>query len=220
MGEGRASGSEEGARREAPWRCVVLLSGTGRTLENLLDRIDSGSLNIRIDQVISSRPGVRGLEIARDAGIPAHVVRGRQYPTLEAYTAAVYDRMADVQPDLVLMAGFLRRILIRPELDGRVLNIHPSLLPVTALYAAGRGMYGDRVHDAVLAHGDVESGATVHVVTDAYDEGPPFMTRTVPVLPGDTAADLAARVFEAECTLYPEAIEAYMAQHPELKRAR
>lgn len=99
-----------------------------------------------------------------------------------------------------------------------MLNIHPALLPQAEAYAAGRGKYGDHVHAAVLAHGDTVSGATVHVVTDEYDAGPPVLQRQVPVLPGDTAESLAARVFAVECELYPEAIRQYMAAHPELKR--
>ncbi|HVL25945.1 MAG TPA: formyltransferase family protein, partial [Thermomicrobiales bacterium] len=113
---------------------------------------------------------------------------------------------------------FLRKMLVLPGWEGRILNIHPALLPDAAAYAAGKGRYGDRVHAAVLENGDVVSGATVHVVTDTYDEGPPLLRAEVPVVPGDTAQTLAARVFAAECELYPEAIRRYLADHPELKR--
>ncbi|HEV2072368.1 MAG TPA: formyltransferase family protein, partial [Thermomicrobiales bacterium] len=135
------------------------------------------------------------------------------------YSKAVYDVLAPHQPDLLIMAGFLRRLLVFPGWEGRILNIHPALLPDAAAYAAGKGRYGDRVHEAVLARGDRVSGATVHVVTDVYDDGPPLLRSEVPVEPGDTAQSLAARVFAAECELYPEAIRQYMAAHPELKRS-
>jgi phosphoribosylglycinamide formyltransferase 1 len=201
-----------------PWRFGVLLSGSGRTLANLLDVIGRGELDAEVVAVVSSVEGVRGLDIAREAGIPAQVVSRRDAPDVEAYSRAVYDAFSPYGVDLVIMAGFLRRVLVLPGWEGRILNIHPALLPDAVAYAAGRGRYGERVHAAVLAHGDPISGATVHVVTDVYDDGPPLLRAEVPVLPGDTPETLAARVFEAECALYPEAIRQYLAAHPELKR--
>ena len=202
-----------------PWRFGVLLSGAGRTLTNLLAVIGRGELDAEVVAVISSVAGVRGLDVARDAGIPATVVSRRTAPGVEAYSRAVYDAFAPYDVDLIIMAGFLRRVLIFPGWEGRILNIHPALLPDAAEYAAGRGRYGERVHEAVLAHGDAVTGATVHVVTDVYDDGPPLLRVEVPVLPGDTPETLGTRVFMAECELYPEAIRQYLAAHPELKRA-
>lgn len=201
-----------------PWRLGILISGSGRTLKNLLDVIGRGELDAEVVAVVSSVEGVRGLEIAQEAGIPAFTVTRRDASGVEAYSRRVYERFAPYAPDLIIMAGFLRRVLVLPGWEGRILNIHPALLPDAAEYAAGRGRYGDFVHEAVIAHGDTVSGATVHVVTDAYDEGPPLMRAEVPVLPEDTAATLAARVFEAECALYPEAIRRYLAAHPDLRR--
>jgi phosphoribosylglycinamide formyltransferase-1 len=201
-----------------PWRLGVLLSGAGRTLANLLAVIDTGELNGEVVAVVSSRSDVRGLDVARDAGIPAMVVSRRDAPDVEGYSRRVYDAFARYDVDLIVMAGFLRRVLIFPGWEGRILNIHPCLLPDAAEYAAGRGRYGERVHAAVLEHGDTVSGATVHVVTDVYDDGPPLMRVEVPVLPGDTPETLGTRVFHAECELYPEAIRQYMTAHPELKR--
>ena len=103
-----------------------------------------------------------------------------------------------------------------PEWEGRILNIHPCLIPESN--AAGLGYYGDRVHQAVIDCGATTSGATVHVVDNEYDHGPVVMKETVPVLPGDTASDLAARVFALECELYPRAIAHYLTQHPDLIR--
>lgn len=201
-----------------PWRFGVLLSGAGRTLANLLEAIDRGELDAEVVAVVSSVEGVRGLDVARNAGIPATVVSRRDAPGVETYSRAVYDAFAPHDVDLIIMAGFLRRVLVFPGWEGRILNIHPALLPDAAEYAAGRGRYGERVHEAVLARGDMVSGATVHVVTDVYDDGPPLLRVEVPVLPGDTPETLGTRVFEAECTLYPEAIRQYLAAHPELKR--
>jgi formyltetrahydrofolate-dependent phosphoribosylglycinamide formyltransferase len=203
---------------DRPWRLAVLISGSGRTLRNLLEEIERGDLHAEVVCVVSSRDGVKGLEIAAAAGIPATVISRRAYPAAEASSAATYEVIAPYAPDLVIMAGFLRRLLVFPGWEGRILNIHPALLPDAAAYAAGKGCYGDKVHEAVLAHGDAVSGATVHVVTDIYDDGPPLMRAEVPVEPGDTVDSLAARIFTQECVLYPEAIRRYMAAHPGLKR--
>lgn len=201
-----------------PWRFGVLITGTGRTLRNLLDVIERGELHAEVVCVVSSLPGVKGLDIAADAGIPAYVVSRKDHPGTEPYSRAMYDVLEPHAPDMLVMAGFLRKLLVFPGWEGRILNIHPALLPDAAGYAAGKGMYGDRVHQAVIDHGDAVSGATVHVVTDVYDEGPPLMRVEVPVEPGDTMESLAARVFDEECMLYPEAIRRYLAAHPELKR--
>lgn len=201
-----------------PWRLAVLISGSGRTLKNLLDVIERGELDAEIVCVASSRSGVAGLEIAREAGIPAYTVTGKVNPGPERYARAMYAVLEPHAPDMVIMAGFLRHLPVFPGWEGRILNIHPALLPEAGSYAAGKGMYGDRVHQAVIDHGDTVSGATVHVVTETYDEGPPLMRAEVPVLPDDTMARLAARVFAEECVLYPEAIRRYLAGHPELLR--
>lgn len=204
---------------DRPWRLGVLISGSGRTLRNLLDVIERAELHAEVVCVVSSLEGVKGLEIAADAGIPAYTVTRQAHRGAERYSRAMYETVTPHSPDLLVMAGFLRRLLVLPGWEGRILNIHPALLPEAAAYAAGKGNYGDRVHEAVIARGDTISGATVHVVTDVYDDGPPLMRVEVPVNPGDTPITLAARVFEAECELYPEAIRRYLATHPELRRS-
>lgn len=203
----------------APWRIAVLLSGSGRTLENLLAVIARGELNATVVHVISSKPGVRGLEVAERAGIPHEAVIRRHFPDSVAYSDATFAALAPAQPQLILLCGFLRQLVVPPAWEGRILNIHPALLPQAASYAAGRGFYGERVHHAILEHGDAVSGATVHLVTNDYDEGPPLLQREVPVQPDDTPATLGARVFAAECALYPEALRRYLAAHPELREA-
>lgn len=199
---------------DEPVRIAVLLSGSGRTLRNLLDQIAAGRLYAEIVAVVSSVPGAGGLAIAAAAGLPAHTIARRDFTSDAAYSAAVFAWLASAQPELIVLAGFLRRLAVPPEWTGRILNIHPALLPESS--AAGRGYHGERVHAAVLASKTVVSGATVHVVTDEYDAGPVVLRRLVPVHPDDTVATLASRVFAAECELYPVAIQHYVRAHPEL----
>jgi phosphoribosylglycinamide formyltransferase-1 len=201
----------------SPWNLGVLLSGAGRTLEYLLEAIDAGELHARVPVVISSRPEVRGLDVAAAAGIPVRVIARSEFPSLPAFSAEIYDELGRWDVDLGIMAGYLRKMLVLPEWEGRILNIHPCLLPEAGSYAAGKGMYGERVHAAVLAHGDTVSGATVHVVTNDYDEGPPLARVEVPVEPGDTPESLGTRVFTAEKRLYPATIRDYMLAHPEFR---
>ncbi len=188
-----------------PLRLVVLLSGGGRTLLNLLASIREGRLAAEIPLVLSSRRDVAGVERARAAGLHVEVLRPRDHADERAFASAQAARIEAERPDLVIMAGYLVRWPVPPALAGRVLNIHPALLP----RHGGPGMYGEHVHAAVLAAGDRESGCSVHVVDDEYDHGPVIAQRRVPVLPGDTVETLAARVFEAECATYPEAIAAF-----------
>lgn len=197
-----------------PVRIAVLLSGGGRTLHNLIEQTARGDLRAEIVVAVSSVAGAGGLAIATRAGIPTHTISRRQFADDDAFSTAIYRQLAPYQPELIALAGFLRRLRVAPAWDGRILNIHPALLPESG--AAGRGFYGERVHAAVLASQAAHSGATVHVVDDDYDTGPVVLRREVPVHPGDTAATLAARVFAAECELYPEAIRTYVRHHPEL----
>jgi phosphoribosylglycinamide formyltransferase-1 len=190
---------------------AVCLSGTGRTLRNLLDESAAGRLHARVGVVVSSVPGVGGLAIAREAGIPSLVLRRRDFDSDLEYTGAILNAIAPYDPSLIVLAGFLRKLVVTPEWNRRIVNIHPALLPEMAA-ASGPGFYGDRVHEAVLASGSTVSGATVHLVDNDYDTGPVLMRRTVPVLPGDTVRSLADRVFEAEKRLYPDAINHYLRQ--------
>jgi phosphoribosylglycinamide formyltransferase-1 len=184
-----------------PCRLVVLLSGSGRTLQNLLDRIADRRLDAVVVAVISSRTDVRGVTIAQRAGIPVHVLPPQGRP-LAAWSAEVFGVCRDARPDLVVMAGFLHLLEIPVDFIGRVVNIHPSLLPAFG----GRGFHGMHVHRAVLARGCTVSGCTVHLVDAEYDHGRILLQTVVPVLPDDTADSLAARVFAAECDALPEAI--------------
>jgi formyltetrahydrofolate-dependent phosphoribosylglycinamide formyltransferase len=181
---------------------AVLLSGGGRTLQNFLDLIRDGKLDARVQVVVASNARAGGIERARAAGVPVFVVDRRDYEGDESYGEAITAVLGRYPVDLVLLAGFTRRYLFPPRLEGRVLNVHPALLPKYG----GRGMYGHHVHEAVLASGDTESGCSVIVADLEYDHGPVVLQKKVPVLEGDTPDTLADRVFAAELEAYPEAV--------------
>jgi len=180
----------------------VLISGGGRTLLNLHQRIADGSLDAVITTVISSRGDAVGVARSRDAGLTTVVVERRRLSP-DAFQLEVTQAIGDV--DLVCMAGFLSLWRIPDEYYGKVINIHPALLPEFG----GAGMYGRRVHQAVLAAGKKVSGCTVHFCDNQYDHGPIILQHTVPVLTVDTPETLAARIFEQECVAYPEAIQLF-----------
>lgn len=181
---------------------AVFLSGSGRTLANLIEHRDQHELPIDIRLVISSRGDVRGVEIARQAGIETLIIRQRDYPDANGYSAAMFAPLGERQIEYVVMAGFLKHVLIPHAFENRVLNIHPSLLPGFG----GQGMYGHRVHAAAIERGVKVTGCTVHFVDNEYDHGPILHQRACPVLADDTPDTLAARVFEQECLALPEAI--------------
>ena len=182
----------------------VLISGGGSTLENLIVRIRDGRLRgATITQVISSRGAVRGVNIARAADLPLEIIRKRDFPDERGQSDAITAALDRASVDLALLAGFLCFWHYPARYALRALNIHPALLPKHG----GRGMYGGRVHEAVLAAGESESGCTVHVVDDQYDHGPIVDQVRVPVKPDDTPQSLAQRVGEAERELYPRVIQ-------------
>ncbi|MCB9878652.1 MAG: phosphoribosylglycinamide formyltransferase [Planctomycetes bacterium] len=174
-------------------RLAVLASGTGRTLQNLLDRIADGRMRGCIAGVSSDRADAFALQRALEFGVEARMLKD---------PSAIWSWIEELDVDLVLLAGYLRLLPVIPEYEGRVLNIHPSLLPEFG----GKGMYGEHVHAAVLAAGRAESGCTVHLCNNVYDDGRILVQARVPVLPEDTAPSLAARVFAAEAEAYPAAI--------------
>ena len=184
-----------------PLRLAVLLSGSGRTLDNLLERIASGHLAATIELVVSSREDVRGVRIAEAAGIPVSVVSPRGVAVAD-FSQAIFDACDSCLADLAVMAGFLHLVRIPSRFAGRVVNIHPSLLPAFG----GKGFHGMHVHRAVIERGCTLSGCTVHFVDDEYDHGRILLQKAVPVLCDDTPDSLAVRVFAAECEALPEAI--------------
>lgn len=186
-------------------RLAVLLSGNGTTLQNLLDRSAAGQLPAEVVAVISNRSDAFGLERALRAGIPAFVVERRDCASREEFSRRIFDVCRQARADLVCLAGFLQLLVIPDDYLGRVLNIHPALIPAFC----GKGFYGNRVHEAVLAYGAKVSGCTVHFADNVYDHGPIVLQRVVPVLDDDTPETLAARVFEQECEAYPQAIRLF-----------
>jgi formyltetrahydrofolate-dependent phosphoribosylglycinamide formyltransferase len=191
----------------SPLNLAVLVSGSGTTLQNLIDQIGAGELaKVRIGLVIGSRPELLGVKRAADAKIMNFVVDRRSFADVAAFSRAVFALCDDADVDLIALAGWLCLLEIPEKYAGRVMNIHPALLPGPF---GGRGMYGQKVHEAVLAHGCKVSGCTVHFVDAQYDNGPIIVQRTCPVLEDDTPHSLAARVFEEEKLAYPQAISLF-----------
>ncbi len=185
-------------------RMAVLLSGSGRTLQNFLGRIEEGTLEADIVVVVASSERAYGLERARRAGLPAEVVDVRRQEP-EEYSKAITRILLDHRTDLVAMAGFNHLYRIPDAFRWKVLNIHPALIPAFC----GKGFYGERVHRAVLEAGVKVSGCTVHFADNDYDSGPIILQRCVPVTFEDTLETLAARVFEQECIAYPDAVNLF-----------
>jgi phosphoribosylglycinamide formyltransferase-1 len=180
----------------------VLISGGGTTLRNLIQRIEAGSLAGEIRLVVASTGKAGGLRFAEAAGIPSAVVRRKDFPSRDAFSADIFDRCRQAGAELVVMGGFLKQLTIPEDFSNRVVNIHPALIPSFC----GDGMYGHFVHEAVLDYGAKVSGCTVHFADNEYDHGPVIVQKAVPVLDDDTPQSLAARVFEAECEAYPEVL--------------
>jgi phosphoribosylglycinamide formyltransferase-1 len=180
-------------------RVVVLVSGRGSNLKAIAARADAGELPIRIEAVISDRADAGALEWARDRGIPAAVLSPRDFADREAYDRALGDLVEGYAPQLVVLAGFMRILSDEFVLrfSGRMLNIHPSLLPRYP---------GLHTHRRALEAGDAEHGASVHFVTPELDGGPVVLQARVPVLPGDDEDTLAARVLREEHVIYPRCV--------------
>lgn len=188
--------------RRSPLRLAVLISGSGTTLRNLIEKIRQNKLDATIETVISSNPQAGGLEFGEEAAIKTRVIERRGAGDDVAFSRAVFDACRAADCHIAVMGGFLKFVTIPPDFEWRVINIHPALIPAFC----GRGFYGHHVHQAVIDYGAKVSGCTVHFVDNQYDHGPIVLQRTVPVLDGDNAESLAARVFEAECEAYPEAL--------------
>ncbi|MBK7644000.1 MAG: phosphoribosylglycinamide formyltransferase [Planctomycetes bacterium] len=183
-------------------RIAVFVSGSGRSLENLAERIGTGELQAQLALVVSSHPKAFALERAQRLSIPALVVDPARALSPVEFSREAFAAAHAAGAELVVLAGFLRLLVIPEEWIGRVLNIHPSLLPKYG----GKGFYGDKVHAAVLAAGEHETGCTVHYVTNEYDKGPVLLQQKVAVSAGDDVHALATRVFEAEKEALPAAI--------------
>ena len=182
---------------------AVFLSGGGRTLENLLQHVRTDSMPIDVRLVLSSSAKVRGVEVGRNAGIDTRVVLKSKFLTSETYRDAMFGPCREVGAKLVVMAGFLKHVLVPDDFNRRVVNIHPSLIPAFS----GEGMYGHRVHEAAIRRGVQFSGCTVHFVDNDYDHGPIILQRVCAVPKDCSPNQLAAAVFELECEALPAAIK-------------
>ncbi len=186
----------------SPLKLAVLVSGSGTTLQNLIDHIRAGSLDARIELVVGSKPDLPALRRAADAGLRSEVVVRAD---LAEFSRGIFNLCDEADVNLVCLCGWFCLLEVPDRYNGRVMNIHPALLPSFG----GRGMYGLRVHRAALHYGCKVSGCTVHFVDDAYDTGPVILQKGCAVLDDDTPETLAARVFELEKVAYPEAIRLY-----------
>jgi phosphoribosylglycinamide formyltransferase 1 len=187
---------------KSPLKIAVLISGGGTTLKNIIDKIESDSLDVDLRLVVSSSASAAGLRFAEEAGASSEVFLNRDFRDVEKFSDAIFESCRAAEVDLVVLGGFLKILQIPDDFLNRVINIHPALIPSFC----GRGYYGHHVHEAVLDYGCKVSGCTVHLVDNEYDHGPVVLQRTVPVLDDDTPETLAARVFEQECVAYPEAL--------------
>ena len=188
-------------------RLGVLVSGGGRTMLNIADCIDRGDLPASVAVVIASRAEAAAVHRARDRGFDVRVAPRKNFANDDEMHEAITSLLLEHLVDLVCLGGYMRWYRVDPSFEHRVMNIHPALLPDFG----GKGMYGPRVHRAVLDSDATVSGCTVHFVDDQYDHGPIILQRTCPVLHGDDADHLAGRVFEQECVAYPEAIRLFAA---------
>ena len=182
-------------------RIAVMVSGNGTTLQNLIDQIRKRQLRAEIVHVLASKPGIKAITRAEESKIPVTILQ-RPYDSCGAF-----EIIRDNMTDLVVLGGFLELIVIPPDYRGRVINIHPSLIPSFC----GKGYCGLKVHKAVLKAGVKITGCTTHFVNDIYDSGPIIIQRALPILENDTPERLAMRVSAEECIALPETIELYAA---------
>ncbi len=197
-------------------RIAVLVSGAGRSLENLAEVIARGELRAELALVLSNSAEALALERASRLGIESAVVPHREFQTPQAFSDAVFAHLDRKRVDLVVLAGFLRLLVIPNAWIGRVINIHPSLLPAFG----GKGFFGARVHQAVLERGVQFTGCTVHYVTNEYDAGPILLQRCIAVGTRDDAHSLAERVFAEEKLALPEAIRRHLSSNASVQADR
>lgn len=187
---------------------AVLVSGGGRSLENLAGAIARGEVPGRLALVLSNTPKAFALERAKRLELPAVVIDPERKLSPDEFSRDAFAAIESFGCEVAVMAGFLRLLRIPERWLGRVLNIHPALLPAFG----GKGFYGDRVHRAVLENGAKETGCTVHYVDNEYDHGPVLLQRRIEVREGDTVETLSARVFEEEKIALPEALRMHLSR--------
>jgi phosphoribosylglycinamide formyltransferase-1 len=181
-------------------RIVVLISGNGSNLQSLIDACLNNKIKAQITAVISNKPNVKGVDRATAANIPALIIDHRDFSSRQEFDLHLLEVIKSFSPDLVVLAGFMR--ILTPDFvnqfEGKLLNIHPSLLPA---------YQGLDTHQRAIAAGDSKAGATVHFVTPELDGGPPILQAEVAIMPADSSQDLAARVLKIEHKIYPTVIQ-------------
>jgi formyltetrahydrofolate-dependent phosphoribosylglycinamide formyltransferase len=183
-------------------KLVIFASGSGTNMQAIIDKIDAGEIRAEIVGLIVNKPGIKSIERATKFNIPVSVIAEKDQ---EAFSKKITKKLTEWNPDLIILAGFLKKIpdSIIKKYENKIINIHPALLPKYG----GKGFYGLNVHKAVIEAGDKESGCTVHYVNKEYDKGPIISQEKVPVHPNDTPEDLAKRVLKAEHKLLPTVIK-------------
>ena len=189
-------------------RLALFISGTGGNALSLLRACREGRVPALPVLGLASTPKAGGLARLEAEGLPTAVLVRKDFESDESFSEACYRASEGAGADLICLCGWLKKLAVPARWEGRILNIHPGLLP----RYGGPGMYGMHVHRAVLEAGEAESGATVHLVDGEYDHGRILQQQRVPVLPGDTPEDLQKRVYAAEMELYPSALSAYLAE--------
>lgn len=187
---------------------VVFASGSGSNFQSIIDAVTNGNLNARITGLIANKYNIGAITKAEANDIPVRVLSDIDFDLYSDYENVLLTQLRSWKADIVILAGYLRKIpgAVISEYEGKILNIHPSLLPKYG----GKGFYGIKVHKAVIEAGDTESGCTIHIVSEEYDKGPILAQQKVSVLPDDTPEDLAARVLVQEHLLYPKIIANYI----------
>lgn len=183
---------------------VVFASGSGTNFQSIIDAAEDGRIKGHIQGLLTNEDGIRAIDRAHNHSIEHATIKPTDFETESSFAEALLKQLEQWTTDLIVLAGYMIKVpaqIIR-KYEGRILNIHPSLLPKYG----GKGFYGDRVHQAVIDNEETESGCTVHLVTEIYDDGPILAQRKVPVYESDDASQLADRVLEQEHILFPEVI--------------
>ena len=186
---------------------AVFASGRGSNFQAILNAIDAGFLPARVVVLISNKSDAGAVEIAHAHNISTKHISQKMFSSEDALADAMLEVLDESQAEFIALAGYLKKIPSRVirQYQNRIVNIHPALLPLFG----GEGMYGHRVHEAVIANGEKKSGATVHLVDEEYDRGPIILQKTVTVTPDDTPDTLAAKVLKIEHEIFPLALKAF-----------